>query len=64
MPRDVPTHALGGPDDAGNRGNWIPTTSLDQYAATMARWFGVADPDLHRIFPNLRNFPAPTVGFL
>jgi uncharacterized protein (DUF1501 family) len=59
-----PQHVLGGPDDAGSRGNWIPTTSLDQYAATMAGWFGVQDADLHRIFPNLKNFAAPRLGFL
>ena len=35
-----------GPDDAGDRGNWIPTTSLDQYAATLGGWFGVSDADL------------------
>ena len=29
-----PNHQLGRPDDAGDRGNWIPTTSLDLYAAT------------------------------
>jgi uncharacterized protein (DUF1501 family) len=59
-----PTHALNGPDDAGDRGNWIPTTSLDQYAATMGGWFGVSDADLNRIFPNLRNFPTPRLGFM
>jgi uncharacterized protein (DUF1501 family) len=59
-----PTHALRGPDDAGDRGNWIPTTSLDQYAATMGGWFGVSDTDLNRIFPNLRNFPVMKLGFL
>ena len=59
-----PTHLLNGPDDAGNRGNWIPTTSLDQYAATMGGWFGVSDADQHRIFPNLRNFPTPRLGFM
>jgi uncharacterized protein (DUF1501 family) len=48
-----PTHELRGPDDLDGRGNWIPTTALDQYAATLAGWFGVPDADLLRIFPNL-----------
>ena len=51
-----PLHVLGGPDDAEDRGNWIPTTSLDQYAATLGGWFGVADENLNQIFPNLKNF--------
>jgi uncharacterized protein (DUF1501 family) len=59
-----PTHVLNGPDDAGNRGYWIPTTALDQYGATLAGWFGVSDADLHRIFPNLRNFPTARLGFM
>jgi uncharacterized protein (DUF1501 family) len=59
-----PLHVLRGPDDAGDRGNWIPTTSLDQYGATMGGWFGVPDADLHRIFPNLKNFPVARLGFL
>jgi uncharacterized protein (DUF1501 family) len=57
-----PTLALGGPDDESDEGRWIPTTSLDQYAATMANWFGVAAADLPSIFPNLANFATPTVG--
>jgi len=57
-----PTLALNGPDDATDEGRWVPTTSLDQYAATMANWFGVAAADLPSIFPNLANFSSPTVG--
>lgn len=52
-----PRLLLQGPDDAGDRGYWIPTTSLDQYAATMASWFGVSDANLPTVFPNLANFP-------
>jgi uncharacterized protein (DUF1501 family) len=59
-----PTHQLRGPDDAGDRGNWIPTTSLDQYAATLGGWFGVADADLLRVFPNLANFAPQRLGFV
>lgn len=59
-----PTHAKRGPDDAGTRGNWIPTTSLDQYAATLAGWFGVPDSDLPTIFPNLVNFSPRRLAFL
>ncbi len=59
-----PTLTLGGPDDAGNNGRWIPTTALDQYAATLATWFGVQAADLPAIFPNLANFPASNLGFM
>jgi len=59
-----PTQALGGPDDATNQGRWIPTTSLDQYGATLAQWFGVQPSDLPSIFPNLANFQNQTLNFI
>jgi uncharacterized protein (DUF1501 family) len=59
-----PTLALGGPDDATNEGRWIPTTSLDQYAATLANWFGVQATDLPSIFPNLANFSTQVLNFV
>ena len=59
-----PTLALGSPDDTGSNGRWIPSTSVDQYAATLASWFGVANADLPGIFPNLANFPTSNLGFL
>ncbi len=46
------------PEDQGHvgQGRLLPTTSVDQYAATMANWFGVADAELSGILPNLRHF--------
>jgi uncharacterized protein (DUF1501 family) len=59
-----PTLVKGGPDDTGSGGLWIPTTSVDQYGASLARWFGVAPADNNVIFPNLARFPAADLGFL
>jgi uncharacterized protein (DUF1501 family) len=56
-----PTLQLSGPDDASDEGRFIPTTALDQYAATLARWFGVPEADLAGIFPNLRRFGPSTL---
>ena len=58
-----PLLEIGGDDDVGG-GRMIPTTSADQYAATIARWFGIADADLDLVAPNLANFPARDLGFL
>jgi len=59
-----PTLALGGPDDANNRGVLIPSTSVDQYGGTMAKWFGVDPTLMPQVFPNLANFPVTDLGFL
>jgi len=59
-----PTLELSGPDDANNRGVWIPTTSLDQYGASLATWFGVDASKLGGVFPNLVNFKNPPPAFL
>ena len=57
-----PDQTLDGPDCL-SRGQMIPATSCDQYAATLARWLGVSDCDLATIFPYLANF-APDLGFM
>lgn len=63
-------------DATGSSGRWIPSTSVDQYAAVLANWFGVSTGDLPTIFPNLPRFSAapftdiltanqtPNLGFL
>lgn len=63
-----PTLALGGPDDTDSgsnpRGRWIPTTSVDQYGATLASWFGLTGAEVATVFPFISRFPTSNLGFL
>lgn len=59
----MPTFAINGPDDTG-RGRWIPTTSVDEYSATLARWFGVSATDIPVVLPNVSRFANPDLGFM
>jgi len=58
-----PNLTIDGPDDAGF-GRLIPTTSVEQYAATLARWLGVSDSVLPTLFPHLSRFPVQNLGFM
>jgi uncharacterized protein (DUF1501 family) len=42
----------------------IPTTSVDQYGATLGAWLGVPTSSLPAIFPNLANFATSNLGFV
>lgn len=63
-----PSLVFNGPDDADSgtnaRGRWIPTASVEQYAATMARWFGLAENNMSQVFPNIGNFGNSNLGFM
>jgi len=58
-----PRLELDGPDDVSG-GRIIPTTSADQYAATLSKWFGIPDADLDLVAPNIDNFAQRDLGFL
>ena len=57
-----PDLSLGSNDDVGG-GRMIPTTSADQYAATLSRWFGVDELDMPMVAPNIANFGIQDLGF-
>jgi uncharacterized protein (DUF1501 family) len=37
---------------------------VDEYAATLARWFGVSETDLPLVLPNIGRFSHPDLGFM
>jgi uncharacterized protein (DUF1501 family) len=63
-----PTLQLGGPNDTDSgsnpRGRWIPTTSVEQFAATLATWYGLSSSDLTAVFPLIGRFATPNLGFM
>ena len=59
----MPELAIGSVDDIGE-GRIIPTTSIDQYSATLARWYGLDAAGIAQTFPNLVNFNAADLGFM
>jgi uncharacterized protein (DUF1501 family) len=61
----APVVANNGPDDVG-QGRLLPTTSVEQYAATFGKWMGVSDSELVSMLPNLANFntSARNLGFM
>src|ERR1043166_7675739 len=59
----MPNLTVLGPEDA-DYGRIIPALAMDQYGATLSRWFGLADSDLDLVFPNLQNFDSRNLGFM
>ena len=60
----MPALEIGGPDDAGDEGRWIPTIAVDQYAATLSTWLGASQTELASVLPNLGAFSPSTLGFV
>ncbi len=65
---DGPVSGLGGLSDTDTgsnpRGRWIPTTGVEQYGATLAKWFGLPASSNSYVFPNLALFPTSDLGFM
>ena len=58
-----PVIANNGPDDVG-QGRLLPALAVDQFGATLGKWFGVSDTELATVMPNLANFTARDLGFM
>lgn len=61
----MPEYRTGHDWDTGS-GRLLPTTSVDQYAATLGKWLGLSDSQLLDVLPNLANYNASTrnIGFM
>jgi uncharacterized protein (DUF1501 family) len=58
----APVLANDGPDDVG-QGRLLPSTAVDQYAATLARWMGVGEAELPLVLPRIGRFATRDLGF-
>ena len=59
----LPSVSVNGPDDVG-QGRLLPTTAVDQLAATLATWMGVSDGNLALVAPNIGNYSVRNLGLL
>ncbi|MCE4555344.1 DUF1501 domain-containing protein [Roseateles cellulosilyticus] len=58
----LPSVSVNGPDDVG-QGRLLPTTSVDQLAATLATWMGVSATDLPTVLPQIGNYTQKDLGY-
>ncbi len=59
----LPSVTVNGPDDVG-QGRLLPTTAVDQLAATLASWMGVSDTNLALVAPNIGHYSVRNLGLL
>jgi len=63
-----PDLVVGGNQDTdtgtGARGRWIPSSSVDEYASTLALWYGLSSTELTTVFPNIGSFMTNNLGFM
>ena len=59
-----PSMDIAGPNSVEAQGQLLPSTSVDEYAATLAKWYGVSSSDIPLVIPNVGRFARPDLGFL
>lgn len=62
--RNAAGNDFSSPDQVEGNGSLLPSVSVDQYAATLGRWFGLSEQQLLDVLPNLRNFTQRDLGFM
>lgn len=59
----APQISVTSPDQVG-QGRLLPGISVDQYASTLANWFGVSASELPSVSPNIGRFSTSNLGFM